>query len=253
LLTSQKQAFETAWHRFQARYPRAARRFEPRLVESAHRACLRELARSAYVRDRWAIRLFALRAGELVGLGDKVFCLRLNELLRLLAGEPIPMEKIGERMEQYQRYQALPAPPAVIRGPFEPFVWAADPNRTNDLYHAKQKAIALPASNLITGSPGSAGVVEGMVRVIERVEDGELLQKGEILVASQTDVAWTLLFPRAAAVITDIGAPLSHAAIVARELGIPAVVGCGNATSRLHSGDRVRVDGGRGVVEILES
>jgi pyruvate,water dikinase len=52
-------------------------------------------------------------------------------------------------------------------------------------------------------------------------------------------------------VITDIGAPLSHAAIVARELGIPAVVGCGNATTLLHTGDRVRVDGGRGIVEIL--
>jgi pyruvate,water dikinase len=95
-------------------------------------------------------------------------------------------------------------------------------------------------------------VVEGLVRVIERPEHGDQLQPGEILVASQTDIAWTLLFPRAAAVITDIGAPLSHAAIVARELGIPAVVGCGNATARLRTGDRVRVDGGRGMVEILE-
>ncbi|MGE3285626.1 MAG: PEP-utilizing enzyme [Pseudonocardia sp.] len=58
--------------------------------------------------------------------------------------------------------------------------------------------------------------------------------------------------PRAAAVVTDVGAPLSHAAIVARELGVPAVVGCGNATTRLHTGDRVRVDGGRGTVEILD-
>ena len=69
----------------------------------------------------------------------------------------------------------------------------------------------------------------------------------------QTDVAWTLLFPRAAAVVTDVGAPLSHAAIVARELGIPAVVGCGDATMRLQTGDRVRVDGGRGTVEILDA
>jgi phosphoenolpyruvate synthase/pyruvate phosphate dikinase len=67
----------------------------------------------------------------------------------------------------------------------------------------------------------------------------------------QTDIAWTLLFPRATAIVTDVGAPLSHAAIVARELGIPAVVGCGNAMMRLKTGDRVRVDGGRGTVEIL--
>jgi phosphoenolpyruvate synthase/pyruvate phosphate dikinase len=66
-----------------------------------------------------------------------------------------------------------------------------------------------------------------------------------------TNIGWTPIFPRAAAVVTDVGAPLSHAAIVARELGIPAVVGCGNATMRVHSGDLVRVDGGRGTVEVL--
>ena len=66
-----------------------------------------------------------------------------------------------------------------------------------------------------------------------------------------TNVGWTPLFPRAAAVVTDVGAPLSHAAIVARELGIPAVVGCGDATMRLKTGDRVRVDSTAGTVELL--
>ena len=69
--------------------------------------------------------------------------------------------------------------------------------------------------------------------------------------AKQTNIGCTLLFHRAAAVVTDGGAPMSHAAIVARELGIPAVVGCGDATIRLRSGDRVRVDGGKGTVEPL--
>jgi rifampicin phosphotransferase len=77
------------------------------------------------------------------------------------------------------------------------------------------------------------------------------IRKGEILVTRQTDIGWTLLFPRLAAVVTDVGAPLSHAAIVARELGIPAVVGCGDATALLQTGDCVRVDGGHGTVEIL--
>ncbi|EGW37299.1 PEP-utilizing enzyme, mobile domain protein [Desulfosporosinus sp. OT] len=72
------------------------------------------------------------------------------------------------------------------------------------------------------------------------------MQKGEILVTSQTDIAWTPLFPRAGAIVTDVGAPLSHAAIVARELGIPGVVGCGNATRRLKTGECVLVDGGQG-------
>ena len=100
---------------------------------------------------------------------------------------------------------------------------------------------------------GAAGVVEGRARVLAAAEEGAQLQPGEILVTTVTNVGWTPLFPRAAAVVTDVGAPLSHAAIVARELGIPAVVGCGNATMRLHTGDRVRVDGGRGVVELLEA
>ena len=68
---------------------------------------------------------------------------------------------------------------------------------------------------------------------------------------SVTNIGWTPIFPRAAAVVTDVGAPLSHAAIVARELGIPAVVGCGDATTRLHGGDLIRVDGGKGTVEVL--
>jgi pyruvate,water dikinase len=104
---------------------------------------------------------------------------------------------------------------------------------------------------MILGSPGAAGHVEGLVRRLDRAVDGDQLQEGEVLVTTQTDIAWTLLFPRAAAIVTDVGAPLSHAAIVARELGIPAVVGCGDATMRLKTGDRVRVDGGRGVVVVL--
>jgi pyruvate,water dikinase len=75
---------------------------------------------------------------------------------------------------------------------------------------------------------------------------------GEILVTVATNIGWTPLFPRASAIITDIGAPLSHAVIVAREFGIPAVVGCRDASLRLKTGDRVRVDGGRGVVTKVE-
>jgi pyruvate,water dikinase len=81
--------------------------------------------------------------------------------------------------------------------------------------------------------------------------DSGALQPGEVLVTTVTNVGWTPIFPRAAAVVTDVGAPLSHAAIVARELGIPAVVGCGNATMRLRTGDLVRVDGTAGTVEVL--
>lgn len=90
------------------------------------------------------------------------------------------------------------------------------------------------------------------MRLLHSPEEGEQLQPGEILVATTTNVGWTPLFPKAAAIITDVGAPLSHAAIVARELGIPAVVGCGNATTRLKTGDRVIVDGGQGRVSLAK-
>ena len=85
--------------------------------------------------------------------------------------------------------------------------------------------------------------------MLERVEQGYELLDGEILVAPYTNIGWTPIFPRVSAIVTDNGAPLSHAAIVARELGIPAVVGTGNATTQLVTGDYVRVDGAAGCVE----
>jgi pyruvate,water dikinase len=152
----------------------------------------------------------------------------------------------------YQRYCALPPYPAIIYGRFDPFQWAADTNRRSDFYDARQTKAATPPTT-IKGFPGAAGCVEGTVRRIDQIEDGDQVKSGEILVTTITNVGWTPLFPRLAAIVTDVGAPLSHAAIVARELGIPAVVGCGNATMLLKSGDYVRVDGGRGIIEILRS
>jgi len=106
---------------------------------------------------------------------------------------------------------------------------------------------------VIHGCAGAVGEVEGVVRRLDDFDKAAELEPGEILVTHLTNIGWTPLFPRAGAVVTDLGAPLSHAAIVARELGIPAVVGCGDATARLHTGDRVVVDGARGEVRILAS
>jgi pyruvate,water dikinase len=136
-------------------------------------------------------------------------------------------------------------------GKFDPVEWAADPYRRTDIYDTREQ-IKTGFTDLVKGLPGSAGLAEGRVRILDSPEEGDQLQPGEVLVAITTNVGWTPIFPRAAAVITDVGAPLSHAAIVARELGIPAVVGCFNATSLLKTGDRVRVDGGAGTVEVLD-
>ena len=255
LMVQQREAFDAAWRRFVSQHPRNAKATRRRITESARRGRLREEARSEYVRDRWLVRSFALRAGELTGLGDDIFYLLLDEVLALLLGDRAALDRIPARQDAYRRYKALPPYPPIIRGRFDPAKWAADPDRRSDYFDAEASLPAIPSgageANLVAGSPGAAGRVEGLVRRIDRADDGDQLQPGEILVTMQTDVAWTLLFPRALAVVTDVGAPLSHAAIVARELGIPAVVGCGDATMRLQTGDRVRVDGGRGTVEIL--
>lgn len=110
----------------------------------------------------------------------------------------------------------------------------------------------IPARADIKGYAGASGTVEGTVRILRNPSEAANLIPGEILVTTATNIGWTTVFTKAAAIITDIGAPLSHAAIVAREFGIPAVVGCGNATQMLHDGDRVRVDGSAGVVTLLE-
>jgi pyruvate,water dikinase len=251
LVRKQQAAFDDALNRLQSQYPKQAAAFLRQIQESARRGRLRETARSAYIRDRWLMRLFALRVGELSGLGEDIFFLTLDEVLGLLKGRKIPGESIAVRRETYQQFKSLPSYPSIILGQFDPHQWVADPNRRNDIFSSQPLEDQVD-TRVIEGSPGSAGQVEGTVRCLENPEQGQHFQQGEILVAGQTDIAWTMIFPRAAAVITDIGAPLSHAAIVARELGIPAVVGCGDAMSRLKTGDRVRVDGGRGIVTILQ-
>ncbi len=252
LLARQKEAQAAAWQRFQQRYPRKVTRMRRRIDEAATVYRDREAARSEEVRAVWALRAFVLRAGELTGLGDALFFLSLEEILAVLGGDKAALARIPARRATYARYCALPPYPALIRGHFDPFQWAADPQRRSDVFDASGGTRA-PARPTVTGYPGAAGIVEGRARVIQTPDEGDQLQAGEILVTSVTNVGWTPLFPRAVAVVTDVGAPLSHAAIVARELGIPVVVGCGNATMGLHTGDWLRVNGEQGTIEVLQA
>ena len=105
----------------------------------------------------------------------------------------------------------------------------------------------------IRGISGSGGQVTGVARVVAGPQDFGRLQPGEILVASITTPAWTPLFALAAGVITDIGGPLSHSSIVAREYGIPAVLGTGVATRQIPDGSRIRLDGDLGRVRLLDA
>ncbi|MBB1050988.1 pyruvate, water dikinase, partial [Dietzia sp. CW19] len=108
------------------------------------------------------------------------------------------------------------------------------------------------AGGEIIGRPASRGSVEGVVRVARSIVDAREVQPGEILVAPVTDVGWTPYFTVIAALVTDIGSSVSHGAVVAREYGLPCVVNTLVATQTLRTGDRVRVDGDRGVVTRLD-
>jgi pyruvate,water dikinase len=252
LLAKQRRAHEAAWSRFEANFPHKADKFRRQLGRMATAARTREAVRSEVVRLFGVFRCFAIRASELTGLAGDIFFLSIEEILAVLAGDRAATESIPARREIHAHYAALPPYPPLINGRFDPFRWAANPNRRIDYFDAKQTTTPR-AEGTITGFAGAAGIVEGLVRRLTSPEDGDQLQPGEILVTVTTNVGWTPLFPRAGAIVTDVGAPLSHAAIVARELGIPAVVGCGDATMRLKTGDRVRVDGGQGTVEILSA
>ncbi|MBN7575210.1 phosphoenolpyruvate synthase [Clostridium sp. 2-1] len=252
LLNKQHDQYEEALKKLKENFPKEANHFEKRIVKVAEAARLRESVRSEWTRAFRVNRAFALKAGELTGMRNNIFFLYINEVLDLLSGNDLALNHIAVRKENYKKYRSLPPLPSIIRGRFDPFKWVKNSNRRVD-YYDESMPITTQDSETLKGFAGASGKIQGVVRILTNPEEGEKLKKGEILVASTTNVGWTPLFPKASAIITDIGAPLSHAAIVARELGIPAVVGCGNATTKLKTGDKVIVDGGHGVVQILNN
>ncbi|HTV50313.1 MAG TPA: PEP-utilizing enzyme [Steroidobacteraceae bacterium] len=143
---------------------------------------------------------------------------------------------------------ALGPVPDVIDDPAIVMLWGI----TRESLETWLNASAEPSSNEVRGFAASNGVAEGTARIVKSVEEIGRLQKGDILVCQVTNPTWAPIFQKIAAAVSDIGGSMSHAAIVAREYGLPAVVGTGTATSRIKDGQRIRVDGGRGVVTILQ-
>lgn len=163
---------------------------------------------------------------------EDVFHLRFSELERVGQSWPPPPELASALRETTRRRAArrlaLEQTPVMALGILTPGAPASDA--------------------LLAGTPGSPGVATGPVRIVRDASAFGSLQPGDILVAPYTNPSWTPLFRIASAAIVDTGAAASHAAIVAREYGIPAVMGTGDGTRRLSDGQRVRVDGARGLV-----
>ncbi|MFH8519973.1 PEP-utilizing enzyme [Streptomyces gelaticus] len=144
---------------------------------------------------------------------------------------------------------ALNTPPAQITEPFTMMLYGITTEQVQQWLDGDKGA----ADGAITGMAASPGVVEGIARVITSADQLGEVQEGEILVATITAPSWGPIFGRIRATVTDIGGMMSHAAIVCREYGLPAVTGTGSASATIRTGQRLRVDGNAGRVEILES
>lgn len=169
---------------------------------------------------------------------DGVFFLKLNELRAIFSGERT-LESLVSTVKTRRNtfYREQDCPPAYFL----------------KIDKSSEDSISLtdPASAVLSGVPASSGVAEGVARVIRHSGEFHLLKPGEILVAFNTDPGWTPLFMSAAGVIVEMGGILNHCAIVAREYGIPAVVGIEGASRKIETGRKVRLDGNSGVVELI--
>ena len=155
---------------------------------------------------------------------------------------------IHEAMLAWNPPPALGRVPEVITDPTMIMLWGITGERIQEWLSSADDA----GARTVTGSAGSPGVAEGLARVILHTDQLGELRRGEVLVAPSSSPSWTPVYERIAAAVLDSGGIMCHAAIVAREYGLPAVIGTGTGTRRIKTGDRLRVDADRGVVTILD-
>jgi pyruvate,water dikinase len=166
---------------------------------------------------------------------EDIYYLTFEELREVVRTHKVDYQIISKRKDEHKFYEKL-TPPRVITSDGE--IVAGAYKREN-----------LPA-DAIVGLPVSSGVIEGRARVISNMEDADLAD-GDILVTPFTDPSWTPLFVSIQGLVTEVGGLMTHGAVIAREYGLPAVVGVENATKLIKDGQRIRVHGTEGYVEIL--
>ena len=181
----------------------------------------------------WPVGEELAQAGRL-GKAEDIFFINIPEAWAALAGEDL-RAVVRERRAAYVReMRRRHVPRLILSDGTEPTAEEHD---------------AAEAENVLRGAPASGGVVSGKARVV--MDPGSAhLEPGEILVAPSTDPGWTPLFLTAGGLVMEMGGPMSHGAIVAREYGIPAVVGVPDATERIHTGQKISVDGSEGIVNL---
>lgn len=194
---------------------------------------------------RKAHRTLAARAAERGGPVDPVdsAMLTTEEFRQFLADPTSMLDLITERKQRH----------AELAGRIPPFVFTGDVPEL-ETWESRDRSVAATAVGaLIQGIPGCPGVARGRARVVTDPADPGELGPGDVLIAPITDPSWTPLFLAAEAVVVDVGAVMSHAVIVSRELGIPCVVSAVDATLSIPDGALIEVDGNNGTVRILEA
>jgi pyruvate,water dikinase len=166
---------------------------------------------------------------------EDIYYLTFEEFREVVRKNKLDYQLISKRKDEYKLNEKL-NPPRVITSDGE--IIAGEYKREN-----------LPAE-AIAGLPVSSGVIEGRARVILNIEDADL-EDGDILVTSFTDPSWTPLFVSIKGLVTEVGGLMTHGAVIAREYGLPAVVGVENATRLIKDGQRIRVNGTDGYIEVL--
>jgi phosphohistidine swiveling domain-containing protein len=187
---------------------------------------------------------------------DDVFYLKYEEL-RVISANPSAFDvKTLVKERRRERERAFHLRPPDWAGTITEWSLHGEPYKGHwgwpDVYTKSAERASQPKGTL-RGLGASAGIVEGVARLVESPDQFDEVKKGEILVCKMTNPAWVLVFTKIAGLVTDSGGALSHPAVLSREFGIPAVVGTGVATQQISTGQRVRVNGAIGVVEILET
>jgi pyruvate,water dikinase len=185
-----------------------------------------------------------------IGDPNDVIFLKYNELRYLVAdpeGSDV-RDLISDRRDQREEAYGIRPRDWVGTATEEALAFPYLPNwGFPDRFYREQTL----AEDRVEGLAASAGVIEGVARVVLSPEQFDQVRRGEILVCQMTNPAWVTLFTKISGLVSDAGGASSHPAVLSREFGIPAVIGTSVATQRIKTGDRIRVNGSTGVVEIL--
>lgn len=247
--------------------PADLRRFEHLLARAQEAYPVREdneypTVSAPYALLRWAALEAGTRLAErgLLDDADQVFFVEVEEMLAALT-DGTDLRGLVERRRGEHRWAVRnPGPPSYGTPPGPPPSMETLPVEVRTVMGAFQWSMAnvsgAPVSgnesgeSTVRGLPGAAGSYTGTVRVVLDEHEFDKIQAGDVLVCPSTSPVWSVVFPRIGALVTDTGGALSHAAIIAREYGIPATLATGNGTRTLVDGATVTVDGGAGTVEI---